>query len=154
MLVPAWFAYFVRGSTAVRRARGGSRAFSKRSNPPRAPPAFSVRAGVGWSLVRARGGSRAFPKRSNPPRAPPSLFPCGSGWRKLSRLGALVRAPSEPSPAAPVRSFCLLTGRALRALHKEQPLRLPCAPSGRTCAAVGYRGARVLGARFVTPAGV
>ena len=82
-------------------------------------------------MRRARGGSRAFSKRSNPPRAPPSLFPCGSGCRKLSRLGALVRAPSEPSPAAPVRFFCLLTSRALRALQKATQTRLRLARQGK-----------------------
>lgn len=41
-----------------------------------------------------------------------------------------------------------------KAHPKGQPLRQGCAPPPCACAAVGYRGARVLGARFVTPAGV
>ena len=82
---------------------------------------------------------------------------CSGG---LPPRGLLV-VPPRPRPPHPLPPLVAAPfGRALvhglgnNAGQRIQPLCQPCAPSGWTCAAVGYRVARVLGARFITPAGV
>ena len=86
--------------------------------------------------------------------------PCGvcSGGLPPLRLLVVALRPRPPHPSPPLVAApfgrALLRGMGNNAGQRVQPLRQPCAPSGWSCAAAGYRVARVLGARFVTPAGV
>ena len=86
--------------------------------------------------------------------------PCGSCSGGLPPRGLLVvpPRPRPPHPRPPLVAApfgrALVHGLGNNAGQRIQPLRQPCAPSGWTCAAVGFRVARVLGARVVTPAGV
>lgn len=86
--------------------------------------------------------------------------PCGvcNGGLPPLRLLVVPLRPRPPRPLPPLVAApfgcALLRDMGHDANQRIQPLRQGCAPSPCACAAVGYRGARVLGARFVTPAGV